>query len=483
MARVGAIGELAGQAQLLHRGLARGFLLGAAAQPFVGALDDEIQELVGLQRIARQPVVERVFDRLFDDALGFRGRQPILGLALEFRLAHEHRQHHGRAHHHVFGGDRGGALALADTFGMVLQAAQHRAAHAGFVGAAVRRRHRVGIGRHEAVGVRRPRHRPFAGAVCAVAAGFAREDVRMHQRVGVDRRRQIILQTSRKVKLVFGRDVLDALEQLGRALPANLDAAEQIGLRARHLEQALRLESGLGAEDVGVGLEADAGAAAVVDLAEVFELALGMAALETHAVEFLAARDLDFEPRGEGVDDGDTDAVQAARGLVDLGVEFAAGMQRAHDDFERGLLREFRMRIDGDAASVIGDGEEAVGGQLHLDEVGMTRQGLVHRVVDDFGEQMVQRLFVGSADIHAGAAAHRLEPFEHLDVGGGVAVFGGAGTAGGLRWRAALGFLRRKQVRLRFCVRFQCFGHGSLRVAREIAPRIGFPDYAMDGPG
>ena len=94
---VGAIGELAGQAQLLHRGLARGFLLGAAAQPLVGALDDEIEQLVGLQRIARQPVVERVLDRLFDDALGFGGGEPVLGLALEFRLAHEHREHHGGA--------------------------------------------------------------------------------------------------------------------------------------------------------------------------------------------------------------------------------------------------------------------------------------------------------------------------------------------------------------------------------------------------
>jgi hypothetical protein len=45
--------SLPGRPQLLHRGLARGFLLGAAAQPLVGALDDEIQQLVGLQRIAR----------------------------------------------------------------------------------------------------------------------------------------------------------------------------------------------------------------------------------------------------------------------------------------------------------------------------------------------------------------------------------------------------------------------------------------------
>ena len=122
---------------------------------------DEVQQLVGLQRIARQPVVERILDRLFDDLLRFRRGKPVLGLALEFRLAHEHRKHHGRADHHVFRGDGGGALALADALGVVLQAAQHRAAHAGFVGAAVGRRHGVAIGGEEAVGIRRPRRPPI----------------------------------------------------------------------------------------------------------------------------------------------------------------------------------------------------------------------------------------------------------------------------------------------------------------------------------
>ena len=153
--------------------------------------------------------------------------------------------------------------------------------------------------------------------------------------VGVNGGGKIILQASREVEAVLGRDVLEALQQLGIATPADFDAAEQIGLRARHLEQALRLEGGLAAEDIAVRLEADAGAAAVVDLAEVFELALGMAALETHPVKFLAACDLDFEPRGQRVDHGYADAVQTARCLINLGVEFAAGMQRAHDDFER----------------------------------------------------------------------------------------------------------------------------------------------------
>ena len=81
------------------------------------------------------------------------------------------------------------------------------------------------------------------------------------------------------------------------------------------------------------------------------------------------------------------------------------------------------MRIDRDAAAVVGDGERAVRGKLDLDEAGMARHGLVHRIVDHLGEEVVQRLLVGAADIHAGAAAHGLQPLQHLDVGGGVAAF------------------------------------------------------------
>ena len=66
-------------------------------------------------------MVERVLDRLLDDALRFGGGEAVLGLALEFRLAHEHPEHHGGAHHDVFGGDAGGALALADALGVILR--------------------------------------------------------------------------------------------------------------------------------------------------------------------------------------------------------------------------------------------------------------------------------------------------------------------------------------------------------------------------
>ena len=122
--RVGAVGELAGQPQLAHRALARDVLFLPAADALVGALDDEVEQLVGLHRIAGEPVVERVLDRLLDDALRLGGGEPVLGLALEFRLADEHRQHAAGAGHHVVGGDGGGALALADALGVILQAAR-----------------------------------------------------------------------------------------------------------------------------------------------------------------------------------------------------------------------------------------------------------------------------------------------------------------------------------------------------------------------
>jgi hypothetical protein len=39
---------------------------------------------------------------------------------------------------------------------------------------------------------------------------------------------------------------------------------------------------------------------------------------------------------------------------------------------------------------------------------------------------MMQRLLVGAADVHAGTAADRLKPLQHLDVLGGVASLSGA---------------------------------------------------------
>jgi hypothetical protein len=88
---VRAVGELAGQAQLSRRRLARDLFFLAPADALLGALDDEVEQTVGLHRVAGEPVVELILNGVLDDARRFGGRQAVLGLALEFRLADEHR--------------------------------------------------------------------------------------------------------------------------------------------------------------------------------------------------------------------------------------------------------------------------------------------------------------------------------------------------------------------------------------------------------
>src|SRR5271169_1717304 len=107
-----------------------------------------------------------------------------------------------------------------------------------------------------------------------------------------------------------------ALEQRLVAMPADLDAAIEVSLGARHLEHALGLERGLGSENLRIGPESDLGAAPVGRAPGFFQFALRLAALERHPVELLLARDLDLHALGQRVGDRNADAVQAARGLI-----------------------------------------------------------------------------------------------------------------------------------------------------------------------
>jgi len=94
----------------------------------------------------------------------------------------------------------------------------------------------------------------------------------------------------------------------------------------------------------------------------------------------------------------------------------------------------------------------------------VSRQRFVHRIVDDLREQVMQRLLVGAADVHAGPPAYRLEAFEHLDIPGGIAGFGAGGARRGLERGAALRLGGVEQVV--FSIGFQWFGHGSSCFAR-----------------
>ena len=66
------------------------------------------------------------------------------------------------------------------------------------------------------------------------------------------------------------------------------------------------------------------------------------------------------------------------------------------------------VHIDGDAASVVRDGDAVVLVYRDADRVAVSCERLVDGVVDDLIDEMVQAALGGRADIHAGTFAHRL---------------------------------------------------------------------------
>ncbi len=73
------------------------------------------------------------------------------------------------------------------------------------------------------------------------------------------------------------------------------------------------------------------------------------------------------------------------------------------------------MRINRHPAPIVADGDGMIGGQLHLDPIGMARHGLIHGVVEDFGHQMMQRALISAANIHTRPFADGLQPLQHLN--------------------------------------------------------------------
>src|SRR5207344_1272143 len=140
-----------------------------------------------------------------------------------------------------------------------------------------------------------PRHRPFHRAIGAGTARFPREDIGVDQRLPRYCGTEIVLEAVGEVERLVLRHALDAVQELLVAMPADLDAAEQIGLGARHLEQALRIEFRLVAENLGVRLEAHLGAAPVRRAAELLQAAFGNAARKHLAIELTRQGDLDLE--------------------------------------------------------------------------------------------------------------------------------------------------------------------------------------------
>ncbi len=145
----------------------------------------------------------------------------------------------------------------------------------------------------------------------------------------------------------------------------------------------------------------------------------GIAVVKFDEVLFAFAPDPALEPRRERIDDRHADAMQTARHLVGVLIEFPARVQLREDDLGGRALRiVIVVALDAgrDAAAIVAHRARPIGVERHDARLRMARENLVDAVIDHLVDHVMQaRPVVGIADVHAGTLAHRIEPLQHLD--------------------------------------------------------------------
>ncbi len=403
----GAVGELARQRRVLQHGLAAREVArlagrGAGLSGRDGLADDP-HALLGvlLEELGQAGVDDRL-----DEALHARIAELGLRLALELRLGE-------------LGGDDGGQpladvlaaqggvllLELALVARVLVQRAGERAAEARQVRAALVRVDVVGEGEDGLLVGGVPLHRDLAGPLGTL--GLEVDDLLLH---GV------------LVLVEVGHEVADAalVVELGlvpftaQVLDGDLEALGQVrGLAQAGLERG-PVELHL-LEDLAVGQPGDVRTGLLRRLA-LDERPLRHAADVVLRPREAVAVDVDVELLAQRVDDGDADAVQAARHLVAAALaELAAGVEHGEHDLD-GRLLLLLHDLDGDAAAVVADGDGVVRVDGDVHRVRLAGERLVDRVVHDLPDQVVQAARTRRPDVHAGSLAHRLETLEDGDV-------------------------------------------------------------------
>ena len=351
-----------------------------------------------------EPGRQRLVQHVLDHRAHFRGHQLVLGLRGKLRIGHFHRQHRGQALAAIVAGQRD-LFALGVGLGIAVDLARQRAAEAGEMGAAVALRNVVGEAQHVlVVAVVPPQRRLDADAV-----HFGID----HDRRGHHRLLVAIEISDEFLDAAFVMHRLALLDRVAHVGQHDIDAGIEEGELAQPVFQRREVVFDMG-EGFRRGEERHLGAALAVGVADHLERRHRVAMGEFDEMLLAVAPDPQLQLARQRVDDGDADAVQAARHLVGVLVEFSARMQLGHDDL--GRRDAFAVHVDGNAAAVVAHRDRAVGVEHDLHRGGVAGQRLVDGVVDDLVDHVMQaRAVIGVADIHARPLAHGIEALQDPD--------------------------------------------------------------------
>ena len=112
--------------------------------------------------------------------------------------------------------------------------------------------------------------------------------------------------------------------------------------------------------------------------------------------------------------------MQTAAGLIGRIVKFSACMERGeHETFRADTLL---VHANGNSASIIRNRRGTVRFQSHLNAITIPRKMLVHGVVQDLVDQVIQTLGGHAANIHSRALTDRLQSFQNGDAGSVVLI-------------------------------------------------------------
>jgi len=114
--------------------------------------------------------------------------------------------------------------------------------------------------------------------------------------------------------------------------------------------------------------------------------------------------------------------VQAAGDLIAAALaELGASMQGGHHYFQSGPLL-LGVHINGYATTIVSDFDDIAGVDDQVDSVTLPSEDLINGIVNDLANDMMQTTDASVADVHSGMSAHGIQPFEYLNLFGGIAV-------------------------------------------------------------